>query len=101
MQKIKIREKGSLGIDLLPESYYNLSSVCGSVCPLTALPFTDLQAPNLAGRSGIAHQQSYYNSSSFSAGESQGGNPIGKALVVLISGNKAHKNSFRKGGGQK
>ncbi len=29
-------------------SYYNLSSVCGSVCVLTTPPFTDLRAPNLS-----------------------------------------------------
>ena len=33
-------------------SYYNLSSVTIFVCPLTTQPFMDLQAPNLAGRSG-------------------------------------------------
>ena len=32
-------------------SYYNLSSVMDSVCPLTPRPFMDLRAPNLAGRS--------------------------------------------------
>ena len=33
---------------MLQPSYYNLSSVCGSACPLTTMPFTDLQAPNSA-----------------------------------------------------
>ena len=34
------------------EFYYNLSSVTLFVCALTTQTFTDLQAPNLAGRSG-------------------------------------------------
>ncbi len=51
-------------------SYYNLSSVTIFVCPLTPPWFMDLQAP-------------YYNLSSDCTGESQGGNPIGKALVSL------------------
>ena len=33
-------------------SYYNLSSVCGRVCPETTPPFTGRRAPNSAGRSG-------------------------------------------------
>ena len=73
-------------------SYYNLSSVTDSVCPLTLRPFMDLRAPNLAGRSSYykmtislfaresgwePHWQgaSWYNSSRFS--------PIRKHPFVL------------------
>ncbi len=59
-------------------SNYNLSSVCGRVCPETTPPFTGRQAPNLAGRSFFIILQSAC------AVESQGGNPIGKALVFKI-----------------
>ena len=75
------------------KSYYNLSSVTLFVCAPSPWPFMDLRAPNSAGGSGrgtkktcacrIAHQQSYYNLTSVCAGESQGGNPIGKALVFI------------------
>ncbi len=34
------------------KSYYNLSSVCGRVCPETTPPFRGRQAPNLARRLG-------------------------------------------------
>ncbi len=34
-------------------SYYNLSSVCGRVCPETTPPFMGWQAPNLTVRSGL------------------------------------------------
>ncbi len=64
-------------------SYYNLSSVTDSVWPLSPRPFMDLRAPKTRA-CRIAHQQSYYNLTSVCAGESQGGNPIGKALVKLI-----------------
>ncbi len=47
-----------------------------SVCPLTPSRLIDLRVPNLA--------KSYYNLSSVSAGENQGGNPIGKALVSIM-----------------
>ncbi len=39
-------------------SYCNLSSVCGSVCPLTTPSFTDLWAPNSAWMSRLVTEKS-------------------------------------------
>ncbi len=66
------------------KSYYNLSSVTIFVCPLTTRPFMDLRASNLAGRSIYFKKllSSYYNLLSVCLCENQGGNPIGKALVL-------------------
>ena len=40
--------------------------------------------------SRIEHQQSYYNLSSVCSGESQGGNPLGKALAVIMQYRSTH-----------
>ncbi len=84
-------------------SYYNLSSVCGSVCLLSPRPFMGLLAPSyytivpfinsFAVSRPISTKLlilaiflflwSYYNLSSVCMRESQGGNPIGKALVKI------------------
>ncbi len=58
-------------------SYYNLSSVTLVVCALTTQTFTDLRA-NLAGRSTRPLSEEAFLDF---MRESQGGSPIGKALV--------------------
>ncbi len=67
-------------------SYYNLSSVCGRVCPETTLPFMGRRAPN-CGRVCPETHDDHHNIrwQSVCTHGSQGGNPSGKAIVVIKS----------------
>ncbi len=63
-------------------SYYKGRSVLDSVCPLTPLPFTDQQMPNLAGRSGLGTEIMYLGKSIFMPGPLQSVGEVSQTLFV-------------------